>query len=712
MGGKETEMNRAIFFLHEKLSLTSKLVVLLLVFAAVPMGAVAYIGFNAAHGMEDRVGKRFQVIAQNMADKIDRNLFERYGDVQAFGYNDVVARLTHWGDPSENNAITQAMNKYVAAYGIYYLTLLVDTKGQVIAVNSRDGAGNPIDTAGLYEKNYSHAPWFKALASNSFTTEMPFTAKGNDLSTGTFIEDLHVDSDVKQAYPGDDGLTLGFSAPVYNEEGLVIAYWSNRTKFSLVEEIFQQTYQDLKAAGFPGAELTLLDGTGRIFLDYDPMRQGSEEVTHDFQNVIMKLNLVEQGVTAAQDAMAGKTGFHNSFHTRKQIWQASGFSHFNGVLGYPGMNWSVLVRVPVDQANVEARAIQRELFMAVLLCLAVVVPVGMVIGRAVVRQMKPVMDVAEQASRGDLTGRVPVTTADELGQMGEAFNQFLNNLNGMIGQTAQVVQNVAAAAEQLSVNGSQVSKASREQSSQSIQVASSVEEMSVTANEMARNAQVMATTAQDLSGTAIKGGEAVANSIRGMEAVAHTMRESAERINLLGQRSQEIGEIIRVIEDIADQTNLLALNAAIEAARAGEQGRGFAVVADEVRKLAERTGKATKEISGVIETVQVGTKEAVASMGAGTTEVQSGVSLVKEAGARLNEIVEGVQQVTQMVEQMAASIEEQTRTTEHMAGGVQAVAALSQQNESSVEQVASASSDLSRMAAQLQSDLSRFTLKA
>ena len=442
------------------------------------------------------------------------------------------------------------------------------------------------------------------------------------------------------------------------------------------------------------------------------MTQGSEEMTHDLQNVIMKLNLVEQGVTAAQDAMAGKTGFHNSFHTRKQVWQASGFSHFKGALGYPGMNWSVLVQVPVDQANVEARTIQRELFMAVLLCLAVVVPVGMFIGRAVVRQMKPVMDVAEQASRGDLTGRVPVTTADELGQMGKAFNQFLDNLNGMIGQTAQVVQNVAAAAEQLSVHGLQLSKASREQSSQSTQVASSVEEMSVTANEMARNAQVLATTAQDLSGTAIKGGEAVTNSIRGMEAVAHTMRESAGQINLLGQRSQEIGEIIRVIEDIADQTNLLALNAAIEAARAGEQGRGFAVVADEVRKLAERTGKATKEISSVIETVQVGTKEAVASMGAGTTEVQAGVSLVKEAGARLSEIVEGVKQVTQMVEQMAATIEEQTRTTEHMAGGVQTVATLSQQNESSVEQVASASSDLSRMAAQLQSDLSRFTLKA
>ena len=704
-------MNRATSFVS-KLKLTPKLVVLLLVFAVVPLWVVAYIGFVATKDIEADTGKRFQVTAQNIADKVDRNLFERYGDVQAFANNRIVSERYNWYSPDErDNEIARVMNEYVATYGIYYLTLFVDTAGDLIAVNTRDSQGNPLDTAGLYKKNFKDTPWFQALQAEAYTTQMPFSAPGNDASTGTFIEDLRIDPEVKMVYPGDDGLTLGFSAPVY-QDGEVIGYWSNRTKFSLVEEIFQQTYQSLKIAGYPGAELTLLDGTGRILVDYDPMTQGSEEMTHDLQNVIMKLNLVEQGVTAAQDAMAGKTGFHNSFHTRKQVWQASGFSHFKGALGYPGMNWSVLVRVPVDQANVEARTIQRELFMAVLLCLAVVVPVGMFIGRAVVRQMKPVMDVAEQASRGDLTGRVPVTTADELGQMGKAFNQFLDNLNGMIGQTAQVVQNVAAAAEQLSVHGLQLSKASREQSSQSTQVASSVEEMSVTANEMARNAQVLATTAQDLSGTAIKGGEAVTNSIRGMEAVAHTMRESAGQINLLGQRSQEIGEIIRVIEDIADQTNLLALNAAIEAARAGEQGRGFAVVADEVRKLAERTGKATKEISSVIETVQVGTKEAVASMGAGTTEVQSGVSLVKEAGARLSEIVEGVKQVTQMVEQMAATIEEQTRTTEHMAGGVQTVATLSQQNESSVEQVASASSDLSRMAAQLQSDLSRFTLKA
>ncbi len=337
---------------------------------------------------------------------------------------------------------------------------------------------------------------------------------------------------------------------------------------------------------------------------------------------------------------------------------------------------------------------------------------GTLIGRAVVRQIMPVVAVAKQASEGDLTARVPVTAQDELGEIGQAFNKFLDNLNVMIGQTAQVAHTMAAAAEELSVNGTRVAQASREQSSQSTQVASSVEEMSATANEMTRNAKVMASTAKELNGTAVKGGEVVTNSMRGMEAVASTMQVSAGRIQSLGQQSQQIGEIIRVIEDIADQTNLLALNAAIEAARAGEQGRGFAVVADEVRKLAERTGKATKEIGAVIETVLTGTKEAVASMETGTIEVQTGMQLVNEAGLRLTEIVTGVQKVTEMVQQLARSIDEQTNATEQIAGGIQSVAGLSQQNENSVEQVVGATTDLSNLAARLQSDLQRFQLNS
>ncbi|MEC4674936.1 MAG: methyl-accepting chemotaxis protein [Nitrospirota bacterium] len=694
-----------------KFCLTTKMVCLLLVFSVVPTAGMAYMAFSATDIIEESAGKRLQSQSAAIADKIDRNLFERYGDVQAFGVNEVVQRVSNWGDRSETNAITMAMNKYVATYGIYYLTIMVDTAGNLVAVNSLDAEGRPIASQQLFERNYRDAAWFKAAQTQQFTTKMVFTSHGNDQSTGTFIEDVHVDPFVRMAYQNDDALTLGFTAPVYSETGQVIGYWSNRAKFSLVEEIIQSAYLDLKDSGSSRAEITILNGNGQVIIDYDPAKTGSEAIQHDLQNVLFKLNLVGKGVQVAKEVVAGQDGFQVSENVGKQIWQMAGYTHLRGVLGYPGMNWSVLVRVPVDQALAAAYSFQKNGWMAALVCLGVLIPFGILVGRRAVRQINPIVKVAQRASQGDLRDRVPANSSqDELGQMGHAFNQFLDNLSLKIGQTAEMAQSVATAAEELSVNGTQVGQASRDQSQQSTHVASAVEEMSATANEMTKNAQVMATTAKELSETARMGGEVVSNSIKGMEAVGNTMHVSAERIQVLGQRSQEIGKINRVIEDIADQTKLLALNAAIEAARAGEQGRGFAVVADEVRKLAERTGKATKEIAGVIETVQVGTKDAVASMETGTREVQEEMKLVNEAGLRLGDIVSGVQKVTQMVQQLAGSIDEQSSATEQIAGGMQSVAGLSQQNEGSVSQVVEATSDLSRMATQLQSDIKRFQL--
>ena len=695
------------------IGLTPKLVLVLIMFSIVPMSIVAYMGFDASHEIEKTAGKRFQITAENIGDKIDRNLFERYGDVQAFGKNRILSERYNWYTPGEkDNEIVRTMNEYVATYGIYSLMLFVDPQGDVIAVNDKDSKGNRIETRHLYKKNYQNSAWFQAVSSGTYTTNMPFTAEGNEISTGTFIEDVHVDKDVQSVYTDQEGLTLGFSSPVYTESGELLGYWSNRTQFSLVEEIIQQAYGEMKFSGYPGAEITLLDGTGNILVDYDPRTYETENVVHDMDNVILKFNLAQKGVGVAQAAVAGESGHQTSSHARKHIMQAAGYTHLKGALGYPGMNWSVLVRVPLDEAALEATAIKRNIILAALIGLALVLPMGILMGRTLVGRLRPVMEVAEKASQGDLTSRVPVTTKDELGQMGQAFNGFLDQLSRMLNQITEVTHNVAASSEQLSVNGGQVAQSSREQSNQATQVASAVEEMSATANEMAKNAQALATSAQEVNQAALRGGDVVANSIQGMESVTSTMHTSADRINALGQRSQEIGEIIRVIEDIADQTNLLALNAAIEAARAGEQGRGFAVVADEVRKLAERTGKATKEIAGVIETVQVGTHEAVNSMEAGTAEAQKGMTLAQEAGQRLSEIVDGVQRVADMIHQIAGSTEEQSQVSDQIAQSIQTVAGLSQQNEGHVGQVASASNDLASMASQLQAAVSQFKLKS
>ncbi|MBT6906871.1 MAG: cache domain-containing protein, partial [Gemmatimonadetes bacterium] len=327
------------------ITLSKKLVLLFLAFGMVPMVLVAYMGISTTQTLTLRESERFELTAVNVAEKIDLNLAERYGDVQAFGLNYVIFDRDLWYAPGETNPIVRAMDQYVATYSIYYLTILVDLAGRVIAANSRDADGQSIDTRAIYEQNYRDAPWFQAVSQGQFTTRMPYTAPGNDRADGTYIEDLHIDADVKRVYPGDDGLTLGFSAPVRDEQGEVIAYWSNRTKFSLVEDIFCTAYDDLKISNLNSAELTLLDGAGRIIIDYDPMRSGSTQVVHDF-GVLQNLNLATEGTEIAVKAVAGQRGNGWEMHGRKEVVQAAGYAHLLGNPLYPGMNWSVLVRIP------------------------------------------------------------------------------------------------------------------------------------------------------------------------------------------------------------------------------------------------------------------------------------------------------------------------------------------------------------------------------
>jgi methyl-accepting chemotaxis protein len=195
-----------------------------------------------------------------------------------------------------------------------------------------------------------------------------------------------------------------------------------------------------------------------------------------------------------------------------------------------------------------------------------------------------------------------------------------------------------------------------------------------------------------------------------MKRIAQVVEVSAGTVKELGKSSDQIGEIIGVIDDIADQTNLLALNAAIEAARAGEQGRGFAVVADEVRKLAERTTKATKEIAGMIKKIQSDTAGAVASMEEGTAEVKQGMKLADRAGASLQEIVGVSQKVTDMVTQIAAASEEQSSASEQISKNVEGISKVTGETAQGTQQIARAAEDLNRLTDNLQRLIEQFTV--
>ncbi|MEE8126330.1 MAG: methyl-accepting chemotaxis protein [Nitrospirales bacterium] len=692
--------------------ITTKLVWILVFFSLIPLSVQVYSLFETAQVLEKEVGVQYQYVAEGLAETLHHHLTERYADAQTMSRNRVLYDRTLWYQRgSDMNDIAATLNEYVQTSGMYYLIQVVDLNGQLIAVNDRDAEGQSIPTEGLYEQNFGSTPWFQALRKKiSGSTSGDRSSKGT-VAQHVFVEEVSVDRDVKAIFPKESGLTIGLSVPIY-DHGEIVGYWSQRMKYSMVETIFQHSYQGLKKAGFPHAELSLHNGQGFTILEYAPAVHHQEEVIHDLDNVLFKTNLAQLGIEAAQSAVQGKSGFTTGdYHPGKQGMQVIGFSHLQEGEGFQGLHWSMLVQVPEEEAFSQVQDKTNKTLAEMLVGLLIVFPIGIFMGRKVVSRLKPFWEVAAKASEGDLTPRVPVTTQDELGQMGNALNNLLDQLNRMLLQTRAVAHALSKSSDQLSAVGHQVFQTSQSQVHQATQVAASVEEMSSTAVNMARNTQDLASTAKDVNESAVRGGEIVSSSIQGMESVSSRMQDSAGRIQNLGQRSKEIGDIIGVIEDIAEQTNLLALNAAIEAARAGDQGRGFAVVADEVRKLAERTGKATKEIATVIESVQGGTHEAVRSMEAGTQEVHTGMTLAREAGIRLTEIVKGVQRVVDMIQHFAGSTQQQSEVSGQISSSIQQVAQLSQENETHVQGVAKATQQFAELAADLQTSLSRFTLK-
>ena len=330
----------------------------------------------------------------------------------------------------------------------------------------------------------------------------------------------------------------------------------------------------------------------------------------------------------------------------------------------------------------------------------------------VLQPLAKMSDISRDIAKGegDLTKRVPAEGNDEIAHMGKYFNEFIEKLQQMIKKVAHVTDKVASASVELSATAEEISKGTDTLTSRASQTAAAVEEMNATVGQVAQNSGKAASLAQDTVKTAQEGGTVVSSTISGMQQLSEAVSNSATIISDLGKSSDQIGEIVRTIEDIADQTNLLALNAAIEAARAGEQGRGFAVVADEVRKLAERTTKATKEIGDMIRQIQHDTRGAVDSMQQGTQKVTAGVDLVNKTGEALSQIVRMVSESADMIRQIAVASEQQSVATQQIASDIENVAKVTKESSSGAHESAKASQDLSQLAVELQGIVGGFKL--
>lgn len=367
--------------------------------------------------------------------------------------------------------------------------------------------------------------------------------------------------------------------------------------------------------------------------------------------------------------------------------------------------------------------------------------IGVAISRSVTIFFKAITSDLTKLSQGDYSFDVPkafLLKKDEIGVAARAMDKMLTVMRGVIGKVSHSAEQVAASSEELTASSEQAAQAANQVAGASTNVATGavkqfkaidetthiVEQLSAGIQEVAANASNVAATTQQTSASAQEGGKAVQKATDQMVQIEKKVDDSAKLVGKLGERSVEIGKIVDTISGIAGQTNLLALNAAIEAARAGEQGRGFAVVAEEVRKLAEQSQDAAKQIAGLIDEIQNDTGKAVNSMQEGTREVKTGTGVVTQAGQAFMEIVGLIGQVSDQVNDISAAIEQMAASSQHIVSSVkdidkiskeasahtQTVSAATEEQLASMEEISSSSQALAKMSEELRKAIAIFKI--
>lgn len=376
-----------------------------------------------------------------------------------------------------------------------------------------------------------------------------------------------------------------------------------------------------------------------------------------------------------------------------------------------------LVRVQQDEMSAahQAAAKASGLYQTVLVLFGAValgfaIAITMLLTRSITVPLQRGVSIADHLANGELNVDVVVDRQDEVGQLLGSMENMVQKWKSIVGQIGTIATHLSSASMEMSASAEQMSSGALLQAERASLVASSSEEMSQTVLDIARNTDTISRSAEGTAQTAREGQNVVGRAVNEVKEIASTVNDSAHFVESLGSRSNQIGEIVGVINEIAEQTNLLALNAAIEAARAGEQGRGFAVVADEVRKLAERTGLATSEIRTMIKAIQDEVGKAVEVMIRATSKVDQGVKLSEDAGNSLSSIVRSVDDLQIMVQQIASATEEMGATSGQISKDIEEIANVSRDTSSSSEETASASAELAKLSANLKTIVDEFRL--
>ncbi|PVY77398.1 methyl-accepting chemotaxis sensory transducer with Cache sensor [Tamilnaduibacter salinus] len=438
-----------------------------------------------------------------------------------------------------------------------------------------------------------------------------------------------------------------------------------------------------------------------------------------------KLLLIEDTGTILANPLAPETNFQSvdeletdilaslqSQGEGNQTIEYAGTTYEATVFTSPELGWTFIGLVPRDKMMASATDLGWTIAIVGLLFLALAIGVAVVLGRMLTRPLRTVSDKMRDiaAGEGDLTQRLPEQGTDEIGDLSRQFNAFVERMHQTIQDVDGTTQSLASAAEQLNQVASETRQSVERQSSQTDQIATAINEMTATVQEVSQNATSVADAASDADTKAREGGTVVGDNSRAMETLIGELDDMATVIGQLAQRSQEIKTVLDVIHSVTEQTNLLALNAAIEAARAGEQGRGFAVVADEVRSLAQRSNKSADEIQTIIDGLITETDRAVHSMEQAKERSGESQQRASKASEALTDIESSVSTIHEQVTQIATAAEEQSQAAEEINQNVTGIVEAAQHSSSGTEQTNSASDEVARMAERLRDVVGRFRI--
>lgn len=563
-------------------SMRLKLITVLLLVGLLPQFVVGTIAVHrASERLRQEAGGALEAVAFNVADKLDRNLFERYGDVQAYAKSDAARAM----DP---NRLTTWMNTMMATYSpIYVLMVVADSSGHIIGANTVGLDGRSLDARPLIGLDVSNTDWFR---------------RAMGLADGvSLVEDLHTDDLARRVYgSGPQSFAMSFSAPIRDAQGQVTGVWSNRFNWNAAAQIVAE------AAGtgrrWQTLQLRVLSQDGISLVSPNP----ADVLEQRMEGAVVRSALQPQ----ARDFEDGPA-FDANGGT-----QMVGYFRSRGYASYAGLGWAVLASLDEEEALQEARSLFVTTATSAAVAAILITTAAFLLARAFTTPIEGVAGALHQLSTADadLSKRLPVKGNDEISFLSFNFNLFMEKLEGLIRQVLSSGIQVTSNTTRIAAGSKELEATMTEHVAATNEVVATARQISSTADGLARTVNEVSSASENTARSAGAGKRELSEMEHQMAEMEEAYRGVSEKLSAINERAANIGTVVTTITKVADQTNLLSLNAAIEAEKAGQYGQGFAVVAREIRRLADQTAAATLDIEKMVKEMKNAVASGVASM--------------------------------------------------------------------------------------------------